>query len=59
MDLNLLYSQHQTSLIRASAAKNQTVRFGHEAQARQSAHSIAAFQRTLDAPAAFAWSVAS
>jgi hypothetical protein len=58
MDLNRLYSQHQISLIRASAAESAEVRNCHEAAALGFADRIKAFQQGLNTPTATAWSLA-
>lgn len=58
MDLNFLYSEHQISLIRASAAKTSELRVGHEADAYGLAQRIRTVQQGLGTPAALAWSLA-
>ena len=58
MDLNLLYSRHQMSLIRAARAPDLELRLGHEREARGIAGQIARFQHTIGASAATSWSLA-
>jgi hypothetical protein len=59
MDLNLLYSKHQISLIRASATEDYHSRLDHQADAHRFASTISAFQFSLGAPAALSWGSAS
>lgn len=55
MDLNLLYAQHQRSLMQATAAWNLPIRTKHLAATRKVANKIGAYQLVKGAPAAAEW----
>lgn len=57
MDLNLLYFNHQISLMRATATSDCHVRASHLDEAAVLAQDIEVFQRMRGAPAAVRWEV--
>ena len=56
MDLNQKYADHQTAMIRASAARSVALRDGHLEIAALIARQIECFQLKLGAAASCAWS---
>lgn len=58
MDLNLLYSRHQISLICAANAPDLELRLRHERDAHGIAGEIAQFQNAIGASAASGWRLA-